>query len=140
MFVFARNHFSANPKRNNISQSPVGSNLSFDSRRATRVIFLARSRSHFQILVTVPDSIITGEPNEFVREIQARMPVFLPEEHHDRLSGEAGKEVVVPLPTGRKEAAKTLWNRLRSGTNLSMPIYSESRAFPSVQFQKYQYL
>jgi hypothetical protein len=64
--------------------------------------------------------------------IQARMPVFLPEEYHDRLSGEAGKDVVVPLPTGRKEAAKTLWNRLRSGTNLSMPIYSESRAFPSV--------
>ena len=29
------------------------------------------------------------------------MPVFLPEEYHDRLSGEAGKDVVVPLPTGR---------------------------------------
>jgi putative SOS response-associated peptidase YedK len=26
--------------------------------------------------------IITGEPNEFVREIHTRMPVILPEEHH----------------------------------------------------------
>ena len=37
-------------------------------------------------------TIITGEPNEFVREIHTRMPVILPEEHHDAwLSGEAGK-------------------------------------------------
>src|ERR1700736_4979668 len=35
-------------------------------------------------------TIITGEPNEFVREIHTRMPVILPEEHHDAwLSGEA---------------------------------------------------
>jgi SOS response associated peptidase (SRAP) len=45
-------------------------------------------------------AIITGEPNEFVREIHTRMPVILPEEHHDAwLSGEAGKEVLVPYPT-----------------------------------------
>jgi hypothetical protein len=33
------------------------------------------------------------------------------------LSGENGKEVVIPLRTDRKEAAKTLWNRLMSGTS-----------------------
>jgi hypothetical protein len=39
-------------------------------------------------------TIITGEPNEFVREIHIRMPVILPEELHDAwLSGEAAKEV-----------------------------------------------
>jgi putative SOS response-associated peptidase YedK len=37
-------------------------------------------------------TIITGEPNEFVREIHTRMPVILPKERHDAwLSGEAGK-------------------------------------------------
>ena len=36
-------------------------------------------------------TIITGEPNEFIREIHTRMPVILPEEHRDAwLSGEAG--------------------------------------------------
>jgi putative SOS response-associated peptidase YedK len=39
-------------------------------------------------------TIITGEPNEFVREIHTRMPVILPEEHHEAwLSGEAGKKI-----------------------------------------------
>jgi putative SOS response-associated peptidase YedK len=28
-------------------------------------------------------TIITGEPNAFVREIHTRMPVILPEDHHD---------------------------------------------------------
>jgi hypothetical protein len=28
-------------------------------------------------------TIITGEPNEFVREIHTRLPVILPEEHRD---------------------------------------------------------
>jgi putative SOS response-associated peptidase YedK len=38
-------------------------------------------------------TIITGEPNEFVREIHTRTPVILPEEHHEAwLSGEAGLE------------------------------------------------
>jgi putative SOS response-associated peptidase YedK len=47
-------------------------------------------------------TIITGEPNEFVREIHARMPIILPEEHHDSwLSGEAGKEILVPYPADR---------------------------------------
>jgi putative SOS response-associated peptidase YedK len=37
-------------------------------------------------------TIFTGEPNQFVREIHTRMPVILPEEHHDSwLSGEGGK-------------------------------------------------
>ena len=44
-------------------------------------------------------TIITGEPNEFVREIHTRMPVILPEEHHEAwLTGEAGKEILVPFP------------------------------------------
>jgi SOS response associated peptidase (SRAP) len=47
----------------------------------------------------------TGEPNEFVREIHTRMPVILPEEYHDVwLSGEAGKEVLVPYPADRMKA------------------------------------
>ena len=50
-------------------------------------------------------TIITGEPNEFVREIHTRMPVILPEEHHDAwLSGEAGKEVLVLFPADRMKA------------------------------------
>ena len=50
-------------------------------------------------------TIITGEPNEFVREIHTRMPVILPEEHHDAwLSGEAGKEILVPFPAERMKA------------------------------------
>jgi putative SOS response-associated peptidase YedK len=50
-------------------------------------------------------TIITGEPNEFVRKIHTRMPVILPEEHHDSwLSGKAGKEVLVPFPADRMRA------------------------------------
>jgi putative SOS response-associated peptidase YedK len=50
-------------------------------------------------------TIVTGEPNEFVREIHTRMPVILPEEHHDAwLSGEAGKEILVPFPANRMKA------------------------------------
>jgi hypothetical protein len=49
--------------------------------------------------------IIAGESNEFVREIHTRMPVILPEEHHDSwLSGEAGKEILVPYPADRRKA------------------------------------
>ena len=44
-------------------------------------------------------TIITGEPNEFVRQIHTRMPVIVPEERHDAwLSGEAGKEILIPFP------------------------------------------
>jgi hypothetical protein len=40
--------------------------------------------------------------NDLVREIHTRMPVILPEEHHQAwLSGEAGKEILVPY-TGKK--------------------------------------
>jgi putative SOS response-associated peptidase YedK len=50
-------------------------------------------------------TFITGEPNEFVREIHIRMPVILPEEHHDAwLSGEAGNEILVPYPADRMKA------------------------------------
>ena len=50
-------------------------------------------------------TIITGEPNEFVRQIHTRMPVILPEEQHDAwLSGEAGKEILIPFPADRMKA------------------------------------
>ena len=40
-----------------------------------------------------------------VREIHTRMPVILPEEHHDAwLSGEAGKEILVQFPADRIKA------------------------------------
>jgi putative SOS response-associated peptidase YedK len=44
-------------------------------------------------------TIITGEPNELVAQIHTRMPVILPEEHHEAwLRNQAGKEVLVPYP------------------------------------------
>jgi putative SOS response-associated peptidase YedK len=44
-------------------------------------------------------TIITGQPNEVVAEIHTRMPVILPAETHERwLTGEAGKEILVPFP------------------------------------------
>jgi SOS response associated peptidase (SRAP) len=37
--------------------------------------------------------------------VHTRMPVILPEEHHDAwLSGEAGKEILVPYPAERMKA------------------------------------
>jgi SOS response associated peptidase (SRAP) len=43
--------------------------------------------------------------HEFVREIHTRMPVILPKEHHDAwLSGEAGKEILVPYPADGMKA------------------------------------
>jgi putative SOS response-associated peptidase YedK len=79
-------------------------------------------------------TIITGEPNEFVREIHTRMPVILPEEHHDAwLSGEAGKKVLVPFPADRMKA----WPvspRVNSPKNndpeIVTPIETESVALP----------
>jgi putative SOS response-associated peptidase YedK len=45
-------------------------------------------------------TIITGEPNELIREIHTRMPVILPEDKLDVwLSGEAGKEILAPYPS-----------------------------------------
>lgn len=44
-------------------------------------------------------TIITGEPNELVREIHTRMPVILPVEYYGAwLSGEAGKEILKLFP------------------------------------------
>jgi putative SOS response-associated peptidase YedK len=40
-----------------------------------------------------------------VREIHTRVPVILPEEHHDSwLSGEAGKEILALYPADRMKA------------------------------------
>jgi putative SOS response-associated peptidase YedK len=47
---------------------------------------------------------VIEQPNEFVQEIHTRMPVILPEEHHDAwLSGGAGKKVLFPYPADRNE-------------------------------------
>jgi putative SOS response-associated peptidase YedK len=44
-------------------------------------------------------TIIIGQPNELVAEIHTRMPVILPPETHERwLTGEAGKEILLPFP------------------------------------------
>jgi putative SOS response-associated peptidase YedK len=75
-------------------------------------------------------TIITGEPNEFVREIHTRMPVILTEEHHDAwLSGVAGKEVLVPFPADRMKAWP-ISGRVNSPKNndadIALPIELES--------------
>ena len=50
-------------------------------------------------------TIITGEPNELVREIHTRMPVILPEAYHDAwLSGEAGKAILITFPAQQMTA------------------------------------
>jgi putative SOS response-associated peptidase YedK len=46
-----------------------------------------------------------GLDHASAREIHTRLPVILPEEHHDAwLSGEAGKEILVPYPADRMKA------------------------------------
>jgi putative SOS response-associated peptidase YedK len=75
-------------------------------------------------------TIITGEPNEFVREIHTRMPVILPEEFHETwLSGKAGKEVLVPFPGDRMKALPVS-GRVNSPKNndadILLPIELES--------------
>jgi putative SOS response-associated peptidase YedK len=44
-------------------------------------------------------TMITGQPNELVSEIHTRMPVILPPETHEQwLTGESGKEILLPFP------------------------------------------
>jgi putative SOS response-associated peptidase YedK len=50
-------------------------------------------------------TIITGEPNDLVREIHTRMPVILLEDRQGAwLAGEAGKEILTPFPANRMKA------------------------------------
>jgi putative SOS response-associated peptidase YedK len=43
--------------------------------------------------------------NELVREIHTRMPVILPEGHHEAwLNGGAGKEILTPFPADQMKA------------------------------------
>jgi len=49
-------------------------------------------------------TIITGEPNEFVREIHTRMPVILSEEHHDACYLVKPEKSFGPLPGGPNES------------------------------------
>jgi putative SOS response-associated peptidase YedK len=83
-------------------------------------------------------TIITGEPNEFVREIHTRMPVILPVEHHDAwLSGEAGKEVLCERGGSVGLAVPLFSNaaqRLSTGLtpNLGFSFASKSRRTSSV--------
>jgi putative SOS response-associated peptidase YedK len=79
-------------------------------------------------------TIITGESNEFVREFHTRMPVILPEEHPDAwLSGEAGKEVLVPYPADRIKAWP-ISSRVNSPKNddaeIIVPVELESVLVP----------
>jgi putative SOS response-associated peptidase YedK len=84
-------------------------------------------------------TIITGEPNDFVREIHTRMPVILLEEYHDAwLSGEAGKEILVPFP-GDRMKAWPVSGRVNSPKNddaeIIAPIELESMSRPDNQPQ-----
>src|ERR1700720_2610276 len=84
-------------------------------------------------------AIITGEPNQFVREIHTRMPVILAEEHHDAwLSGEAGKEILVPYPADQMKAWP-IGARVNSPKNndakVIVPVELESLARPENQPQ-----
>src|ERR1700722_5494631 len=79
-------------------------------------------------------TIITEEPNEFVRQIHTRMPVALQEEHLEAwLSGEAGKEVLVPYLADRMKA-RPVSSRVNSPKNndaeLVTPIETESVSRP----------
>src|SRR6266403_2229346 len=66
-----------------------------------------------------PSSGITGEPNEFVQRIHTRRPVIPWEEHHDAwLSGEAGKEILVPFPAVLAFSHSRLISAKRRGRNL----------------------
>jgi SOS response associated peptidase (SRAP) len=83
-------------------------------------------------------TIITGEPNEFVREIHTRMPVILPEERHDAwLSGEAGKEILFPFLADRMKAwpissgqGIQLLRHLYAGRRKSRIDATEARTLP----------
>jgi putative SOS response-associated peptidase YedK len=67
-------------------------------------------------------TIITGEPNELIREIHTRMPVILPEVLFDAwLSGEAGKEILVPYPADEM----TVWP-------ISPPVNSPKNNDPEI--------
>jgi putative SOS response-associated peptidase YedK len=82
---------------------------------------------------------MSGEPNEFVRKIQTRTPIILPEEHHDSwLSGEARKEVLVPYPADRMKACP-ISSRVNSPKNndaeiiVPIELQSMSRSESSLQ-------
>jgi len=76
-------------------------------------------------------TILTVEPNEFLREIHTRMPVILPEEHYDAwLSGEAGKEVLVPYPADRMRAwpiSPRVNSTKNNDAEISVPVELEIR-------------
>ena len=75
-------------------------------------------------------TIITGEPNEFVREIHTRMPVILPDEYHDSwLSGEAGKEILVPFPADWMKA----W---RISSRVNSPKNNDAEIIAPIELQR----
>jgi putative SOS response-associated peptidase YedK len=62
------------------------------------------------------------------------MPVILPEEHHDTwLSGEAGREILVPYPADRMKAWPVI-ARVNSpknnGAEIALPVELESVSRP----------
>ena len=62
------------------------------------------------------------------------MPVILPEEHHDDwLTGEAGKEILVPYPADRMKAwpiGARVSSPKDNGAEIIVPIELESVARP----------
>ena len=66
--------------------------------------------------------IITGEPNELVAEIHNRMPVILtPETREEWLTGEAGKEILRPVP-----AVRAISKRINKPENDDPSVLEES--------------
>jgi putative SOS response-associated peptidase YedK len=79
-------------------------------------------------------TIITGEPNGFVREIHTRMPVILSEEHHEAwLSGAAGKEILVPFPAELMKAWP-ISPRVNSPKNNDPEIIAPIEVYPGRDF------
>jgi putative SOS response-associated peptidase YedK len=75
-------------------------------------------------------TIITGEPNELVREIHTRMPVILPLEYQEGwLSGAVGKEVLTPYPAEEM----TAWE---IGPRVNSPRYNDSSIIEPVSLDR----
>jgi hypothetical protein len=94
-------------------------------------------------------TIITGEPNEFVREIHTRNAGYPTGRDHDSwFSGEAGREILVPFPADGIErvnwaCAGLLFSNhsgnipvLHNGGNLWKTIEAAKRPQESTHLQK----
>jgi putative SOS response-associated peptidase YedK len=70
--------------------------------------------------------IITSEPNDLVAQIHNRMPVILPLATHEKwLSGEAGKEILRPLPA-KEMTARPIYKRINKPENNDPSVLEEA--------------